>query len=156
MPIIFSIYGIDISGYTNLVQNYYSEVNAVDIDKAKYFAFHSQYPFMYYATDSKVYAYNLQTKQAVEVASYAGEQITMIKFNLYSNAVLRNLNDQSPEFMAQQFQLIVATYNSKDATNGGKLGFYEVNNSTMSLTLKGNLYSGFAKIVDVVYRERRS
>jgi hypothetical protein len=37
--------------------------------------------------------------------------------------------------------------------NGGKLGFYPVNGATNSVT-KRIEYRGFARIVDVVYRER--
>ena len=77
----------------------------------------------------------------------------MLKFNLYQYGDLTLLNNQSDEFMARQFELMVGSYDSSiDNNNGGRLGFYMVNPDNS--VEKRTEYSGFAKIVDVVYRER--
>ena len=57
--------------------------------------------------------------------------------------------------MARQYELMVASYNT-DApdNNGGKLGFYPVDGVNNTVTKRVE-YDGFARIKDVVYRERR-
>ena len=83
------------------------------------------------------------------------EVVTMLKFNLYRQCSLGQLNNQSEEFMARQYELMVASYNT-DApdNNGGKLGFYPVD-GVNNTVMKRVEYDGFARIKDVVYRERR-
>ena len=57
--------------------------------------------------------------------------------------------------MARQYELMVGSYNAAAPdSNGGRLGFYPVDGVNNSVT-KRIEYSGFAKIRDVVYRERR-
>ena len=57
--------------------------------------------------------------------------------------------------MARQYELMVGTYdNSVSGVNGGKLGFYKVDGTNNSITKRVE-YSGFARIKDVRYRERR-
>lgn len=83
------------------------------------------------------------------------EVVTLLKFNLYQQNSLSDLNNQSDEFMARQYELMVGSYDSSiDGVNGGKLGFYPVDGTNNSVS-KRIEYSGFAKIKDVVYRERR-
>ena len=57
--------------------------------------------------------------------------------------------------MARQFELMVCSYdkNSTD-NNGGTLGFYKIDGINNKVS-KRTEYSGFARIADVVYRERR-
>lgn len=55
----------------------------------------------------------------------------------------------------RQYELMVGSYNAATPdNNGGRLGFYPVDGVNNSVT-KRIEYSGFAKIRDVVYRERR-
>ena len=68
---------------------------------------------------------------------------------------MNDLNNQSDEFMARQYELMVGSYNTAAPdNNGGKLGFYPVDGVNNSVT-KRIEYSGSAKLRDVVYRERR-
>jgi hypothetical protein len=151
------IYGINMSGNGFVQEAKYENISPPDFDKATAYAFHSQYPFMFYAIGNKVYLHNLGTNTTYlqsTVALGATEEITMLKFNLYEYMELDKLSDQSEEFMSRQFELIVASYdNAAPDVNGGKLGFYPVNGTTNSVT-KRIEYTGFARIVDVVYRER--
>ncbi len=56
--------------------------------------------------------------------------------------------------VAEQHYVLVGSYNpATGGDNGGILRRYRLNNSTNSLELV-NEWSGFAKIVDVCYRER--
>ncbi|MEG2341300.1 MAG: PKD-like family lipoprotein [Odoribacter sp.] len=149
------IYGINMAGKGMKQVVKYESINAPEFASANKFAFHSQYPFMYYAVGDKVYSYNLGTKATESAITLPGETITMLKFNLYVQPNLADLNDKSDEFLSRQFELMVGSYsNAAKDINGGKLGFYKVNNNNNTLTKRID-YSGFAHIVDVVYRERR-
>lgn len=141
----------------NVDQYAYAEnINCPEIMNAKFFAFHSQYPIMYYAVGNKVYSYNWLRTDAGNVATpvitlAATEEVTMIKFCLYSNT--KELNSSGdPDFMTQQYNLLVASHNGSE--NGGKLGFYKTSDIDYSMS-KVDEKSGFCKIKDVVYRERR-
>ncbi len=153
-----SIYGINMSGNGFVQEAKYENLNAPDFDKATSFAFHSQFPYMFYAVDNKVYLHNLGTNTTFPMDNIVlgdNEEVTMLKFNLYRQCSLDDLNNQSDEFMARQYELMVGSYNhSALDNNGGRLGFYPVDGVNNSVT-KRTEYSGFAKIKDVVYRERR-
>ena len=152
------IYGINMSGNGYVPESKYEDLNAPDFDKATLFAFHSQFPYMFYAVGNKIYLHNLGTNTTYPVNNIAlgeNETVTMLKFNLYRQCSLKDLNNQSEEFMARQYELMVGSYNAAAPdNNGGRLGFYPVDGVNNSVT-KRIEYSGFAKIRDVVYRERR-
>ena len=109
---------------------------------------------MFYSVGNKLYLYNLGTRTATEMNTGLGadEQITKLKFNLYRASDYAELANTSEEFMAQQYRLIVCTCNS-DTKKGGKVSFFDVDgvNNTIKLFEQ---YSGFAKPVDIRYRER--
>ena len=152
------IYGINMSGNGFAQESKYENPDAPDFDKATAFAFHSQYPYLFYAVGNKVYLHNLGTNKTYLMNNITlGDQevVTLLKFNLYQQNSLSDLNNQSDEFMARQYELMVGSYDSSiDGVNGGKLGFYPVDGTNNSVS-KRIEYSGFAKIKDVVYRERR-
>ena len=153
-----SIYGINMGGNGFVQELYIDEVIAPDFEQAEHFAFHSQFPLMFYTVKNKVYLYNLGTKTAKELTDIKlkdSETVTRLKFNLYRNSNYASLTNQSEEFMNQQYRLIVASYDSAaaDETKGGKVAFYSVDgvNDVVSKVVE---YTGFANVVDVVYRER--
>lgn len=151
-----SICGINMGGNGFIQEMYIENVTAPDFSQAKYFAFHSQFPLMFYATDSKVYLYNLGTKTSKELFNVelkASEKVTCMKFNLYRNTDYASLTNQSEEFMNQQYNLIVASYDEAAGTDGGKVAFYAVDGVNDNVS-KIEEYTGFAEVVDVVYRER--
>ena len=152
------IYGINMSGNGFVQEAKYENLNAPDFDKATSFAFHSQFPYMFYAVGNKVYLHNLGTNATYPMDNIAlgdNEEVTMLKFNLYRQCSLADLSNQSDEFMARQYELMVGSYNhSASDNNGGRLGFYPVDGVNNSVT-KRTEYEGFARIKDVVYRERR-
>ena len=152
------VYGINMSNNGFVQEAKYENLNAPDFDKATIFAFHSQFPYMFYAVGNKVYLHNLGTNTTYpmnDITLGENETVTMLKFNLYRQCSLSDLNNQSDEFMARQYELMVGSYNTAAPdNNGGKLGFYPVDGVNNSVTKRAE-YSGFAKIKDVVYRERR-
>lgn len=149
-----SIYGINLGGTLPVQEMYIENVDAPGFSEATQFAFHSQFPLMFYSVGSKLYLYNLATHVTTEMNTGLGadDQITKLKFNLYRASDYTELANQSEEFMAQQYRLIVCTCNS-DLVSGGKVTFYNVDGVNNTVT-KGEQYTGFAKPVDIRYRER--
>ncbi|RGV34593.1 hypothetical protein DWW18_07880 [Butyricimonas virosa] len=152
-----SVYGINMSGSEFKQELYIENVEAPGFEQAEHFAFHSKFPLMFYATGNKVYLYNLGTKTAKELTNIelgSAEIVTQLKFNLYKNTDYAALTNQSEEFMEQQYHLIVASYDeAAPGVDNGKVTFYKVDGVNDAVA-KLKEYSGFAKIVDVVYRER--
>ncbi len=147
------VYGINVTG-GQITQSLYEPVTAPGFSNATSFAFHSQYPYMFYNDGDKVYTYHLMNHTSNVGITLPGEEVTMVKFNLFLHAPNASTFNKTDEFMAQQYQLIVGSY-KKDNTDGdsGVLRFYKFDQETGSLTLV-NQYEGFAKIKDVMYRER--
>lgn len=152
-----SIYGINMGGNGFVQELYIDQVNAPDFSQAEHFAFHSQFPLLFYSVGNKVYLYNLGTETAKEMTNIAltnSEEVTCLKFNLYRNTDYAALTNQTEEFMNRQYDLIVCSYdNSVAGTDGGKVTFYDVDGVNDDVS-KLEEYSGFAKIVDIIYRER--
>jgi len=147
------IYGINISS-GKITQSLYEPLTvAPNVDKATSFAFHSQYPYMFYNDGNKVYSYHLMNHVAKLALTLDGEEVTMVKFNLFSHPA-NLLSDHSDEFVAKQYQLIVGSYkNGNTDGNGGVLRFYKFDQATGGLTLVEQ-YEGLGKVKDVMYRER--
>lgn len=155
-----SLYGINVSGSRPVSELYIDRIDAPDFNQATQFAFYSRGPLMFYAVGNKVYLYNYATqtsREVTEVQLDANEEITQIKFNLFRNALLESLNKYGDEtFMNKQYQLIVASYDqSGEGNDNGKVAFYNIEQVGLDYSItKDSEYDGFAKVVDVVYRER--
>ncbi|GFH87098.1 PKD-like family lipoprotein [Bacteroides acidifaciens] len=148
------VYGINLAG-KSYQQTYYRQIEATDFGKAKHFAFHSLYPYMFYETGNKVYCYHLQGQGLIPSATLTldGEEITMMKFNPFQTPAER-LSDTSDEFLEQERYLIVGSYKKDDSDpNNGIVRFYKFDNTNGTLTEVAK-YTGFAKVRDVTYRER--
>lgn len=123
---------------------YYGDLSGcTGISKASCYAFSSLKSYMYYAVEGTVYRVNLSETplKAEPQFTLTGETVSMMKFNLYQNSSV-SVND---------YDLIVASDN-----NGvGTFRIYD------GMTTEGDfskvtptVHSGFAKIVDITYRER--
>lgn len=151
-----NVAGIKVNAKNFEQHSYYPAIKAPRIKEATKFAFHSQFPLLFYVVGSDIYCYNLETKASNLALSKPDEEITCIKFNLFNNKLQSNgiLNKMDEEFLSLQYKLVVCSYNNSDDKNGGTFGLYKVDASANSLT-RNVEYSGCCKIVDVLYRERR-
>ena len=107
------------------------------------FAFSSLKNYMYYASGSKVYRVNLSESplKAELQFTLSGENITMMKFNLYQNS----------DNMAKSYDLVVGS--EKDGK--GTLRIYDGRESDGDFrSVTPVVYDGFAQIVDATYKER--
>jgi len=150
-----SIYGINLGGATYTQELYIPDVSSPDFEQATQFAFDTRFPLLFYSVGNKLYSYNLATQTGKELNTglAPNEEITRLKFNLYLIPNYDNLADQSEAFMNQQYRLIVCT-NDGDTSNGGKVTFFDVDGTSGTVS-KGEQYTGFGKIVDILYRERK-
>lgn len=146
------VYGINLAG-GQFAQTFYQQISTEGFSQADQFAFHSQYPYMFYSVGNKVYCYHMMAPNLTQPLTLDGEEITLLKFNLFQTTKDK-ISDSSDEFMEQEYYLIVGSY-KKNATddNGGMLRFYKFDQAQKTLT-KVSEYSGFGKIRDVTYRER--
>lgn len=121
---------------------YYGDLSAcTDITKAELFAFSSVNRMMYYAVGGTLYRVNLDTRQAEKQFTLpAGEEITRLKFNLFQKT--KNLN--------RSYDLIVGSLQGEE----GILRIYRDNDLSGDFSkIEPEVYKGFARIVDVTYRE---
>lgn len=150
-----SIYGINLGGSSYAQELYIPDVSAPDFEKATTFAFDNRFPLLFYSVGNKIYCYNLGTKQATQVPSqFTGDdEITLMYFNLYNCSDYSILSNQSDEFFEAQYRLIVGTSSNSDAVSGGKVTFFDVD-GVNNTAKQAEQYTGFGKIVDMIYRER--
>ena len=151
-----SIYGINLGGSGYAQELYIPDVDAPGFEQATEFAFETRFPLLFYSVGNKIYCYNLGTRKTTEIPTglAADETITKMKFNLYGATDYSILTNQTEEFMNQQYRLIVCTCND-DLTSGGKVIFFDVD-GVANTAKRAEEYTGFGKIVDIIYRERRS
>lgn len=124
---------------------YYGDLSGCrDIASATCFAFSSLRNYMYYAVDGTVYRVDLSEKplKAVRQMSYAGETVTRMKFCFRQGS--SSVHD---------YDLIVATQ-SKSGGNGYVRIYDGMESDGDFSKVSPTLYTGFAKVVDVTYRER--
>lgn len=145
-------------------EGYYTDITAPNFNVATHYAASAQYPVIYYAYKNKVYSYNYATgdyKEAIVLGD--NDNVTMLKFNRFDepqgvSLLTQNMSEVfAAEFRARENELIVGSYDSTvSETDGGTLRFYQTASPGINLTLKpGWEYKGYAKIVDVKYKEVR-
>lgn len=149
-----SICGINMQGTGFVQESYFPNFSAPGFEQATQFAFNSRFPILFYSVGNKLYLYNLGSGVSKEIPDVDGRDITLLKFNPFKTPQPSYMRSRTPEILEQQFRLIVGTFDgSVPNGNGGKVTFYDVDGPTNSVR-KQSEYSGFAKVKDVVYRER--
>lgn len=123
---------------------------APEIANATQFAIHQTEGYIMYLVGSKIYRYSLADKSNVLVVDAGSKKVSLIKFQRMTNAG-GNVATQ-PRVAAYQDKLMVCTYDEASPSNSGKIDLYNVPPLNGAVTLFES-YTGFAKIVDVSYRE---
>lgn len=152
-------------GLGNIYQNsftqlekYYYPIDAPAIERAKLFAVHTYYYFLFYVVDNQIYQFDMVTKESRKltpkdskgnIVNFSGEEITFIKFNL-----LQYGNRRDPDGYGQiEYRLIVGS--TKGGENGGIIRMLNIQERMNDEVTLYKEYPGFAKPVDIVYRERK-
>lgn len=128
-----------------LGKGYYGDLSECRdiLHPAALYAFSSLKAYMYYALDETVYRVDLLSDNPREEVQFSlkGERITCLKFNLY----------QKSENMQKSYDLVVGSLKNGE----GVLRVYEGRESGGDFTgVTPQVYEGFARIVDVEYKER--
>lgn len=156
------VYVINLAGYYRATsfkqQAMYTDINAENFNVADDYAAHSQYTFLCYVKDNKVYCYDYGKGLLTDTYTLpAGEKATFTKFNRYTNprmmaGTMFQLNKSDDDFMNLQNELIVGS-----STGGEDSGVMRL--LKISPQGKFELHKEFKglgeEIVDVTYRERR-
>ncbi|MCR8669024.1 PKD-like family lipoprotein [Aestuariibaculum sp. M13] len=128
-------------------QKHYSEIEATDFDKATTYAISPNYGYLFYAVGSKLYQYDIFTKQTKLMEDLGSEEITLIKFEPF-------LSWWNPVYAGMDKKLIVCSYDpsEQDGSNGA-MRLYYVPEVNKQIELEAT-YTGFGKIKSIAYRER--
>lgn len=147
------VYGHDVSGASvaAITLDFHKKITAPGFNTAKYYAFHSQYPYVAFDNGNKVDLYNiLEEKSGTGVSLPANEVITMVKGNIFC----QDYSQKNPEFNKLNNTILVGSYDKADPVHGGVLRIYNVVSDGVNAHLElVKEYKGFAKIKDVCYRE---
>lgn len=148
---VHHLYGIGLDDYYMALMgmvaytkvSYANLVNCTGIANAKHFAFSPLNNQFFYAIENKVYRVNFdEDKPSAELQFELEGEITLLKFYLYKDAENKNRSNN----------LIVGS--DKGGVDGGELRVYNAENNLEQLTDPEVYLSGFAKVVDVIYKEK--
>ena len=123
----------------SIVQTYYDEMTATDIEQGENFVVSPSLGYIFYNVGGKLYEYDMSLKSSKLMLDKGAESISLLSFN------------KSKE----RDKLIVCSYDpaTADAGIGGTMELYTVPPVQGDLVLE-NKYEGFGKIVSVDYRIR--
>ena len=154
------LYGLQIgnSGALSQVKDHYFQIDAPDIEKATAFAIHPILYYLFYAVGNEIHQFDMTTKRHrilpidfPEGESLSMERISMLKFNIFVLDTYRK-----PAGSAEiQYRLIVGSEEQGGTEMGGHVRMLTIPTSMEQAAGVYRSYSGFGKVVDVVYRERQ-
>lgn len=148
---------INQNSFTQL-NNYYYQLQASGIERAKLFAVHTYFYFLFYVVDNQIWQFDMVNKTCRQVTpldkegkpiSFSGEEITFIKFNPLQCGPY-NLSEEDKQI---EYRLIVGS--DKGGENGGIIRMFDIQERMTNDVTLYKEYMGFAKPVDIVYREKR-
>lgn len=145
-------YEMTLGGNSVNMQNRYFELIGPEITSAKHFAVHPVLPYIFYASENKVYQFDFSQPAAPAklVLDYSGSQIAELSFY-----PLVGWNPYLDWERNKAFILVVGRNlnNPSDPQNPGIVEFYTAPPLGESLVQKEKL-EGFGKIIDIQLRER--
>lgn len=147
----YYFYGFQFLNGEKFEQTHYGEIQGPELEEVKYFAFHHQFPYLFYATGNKVYQVDMTSPQtpAKEILNFPNEEIKVLKFNSF--VAWEAYQDWE---RAREFQLVVGTtVNGKEDSECGVMRMYNVPNLMEPLVLKKEI-KDLGNIIRIVYKER--
>lgn len=155
------LYGLKMGYGAEMKQadKYYYALKAPEIEKATCFAFHPILYYLFYAVENKIYQLDLVTKEhrILPISFENGEQkqlperkISLLKFNPF----VMGTYGKPAGSTEMQYRLIVGS-EKEDEELGGVVRMLDIPSALDRPASVYREYSGFGKIVDVVYRERK-
>lgn len=146
----FFLYGMLLGGNAVNSQEYYLEIKLANNDPIKRFAIHPVLPYVFYATDDKVYQfdYSQPTVPAKEVLNYSGQEIATMKFYPLVGWNAYQIWERNKAHI-----LVIGRNKMNGETDPGNIDFYTAPSLGDPLVKKKTL-TGFGKIIDIAQRER--
>lgn len=133
---------------TSFQQNYWDTMNATDIALAEQFAVSSDLGYIFYNVGGKLYEYDMFLKKSILMLDKGAQKISMLRFQ---NFVFPNASATTK----YSNKLLVGSYDSsKPSASNGTLEIFTVAPVNGPLKVLES-YSGFGKIMDISYRERK-
>lgn len=132
-------------------QEYYGEVQGTGVADALFYAFHHEYPYLFYANENSIYQFDMRypDEPAQEVLTFPGERIKVMKFNPFVA-----WEAYAPWEDARGYQLVVGTtVDGLPDSECGVMRIYDVPN-LMEPLVKKKEFSQLGNIVDIAYKER--
>jgi len=127
-----------------------------DIAQAKHFAVDNLYGYIFYATDNKIYQYDMDSKVFKLAKEFSGRKISLIKFTTFSSNLKVGgvgFNRQLERLEPVAYSLIVGSYQENKPNDSGRVDFLRVNGLMGALTESIKPFEGMGKVVDVVYTD---
>ena len=160
----FWLHGLKMGNYFALsqVKDHYQQLAIPDIEKATAFAFHPILYYLFYAVGNEIHQYDMTSgrhrvlpidfKEEGILEQLPGEKISMLKFNMF---VLGSYSKPAGS-EAMQYRLIVGSEKTVSPDEpGGQVRMLEIPSAMDKPAAVYRSYSGFGKVKDVLYRERK-
>lgn len=155
------LYGLKMGYSSTMTQadKYYYQLEAPDINKASCFAVHPILYYLFYAVGNQIHQFDMVTKEHRILPIAFGEdqketlpenQITLLKFNMF---ILSTYS--KPADIAEMQNYLIVGSEKEGETQHGVVRMLEIPTSMDKTASVKKQYSGFGKVVDVVYRERK-
>ncbi|GAB3662428.1 hypothetical protein GCM10028791_37490 [Echinicola sediminis] len=130
----------------NQNKSYFTPVALEGFENAENFCIHPAFGYLFFNIGNKVYEYDFNKQEAIEMLDMGEKEVTYLGFNEF---------ESTKSYTADYFnQLIVGVNDSaKPEGESGSLEFYDVPPVNGQITLNHS-FEGFAKIKSVVYKER--
>lgn len=138
--------------------DYYYPLEASGIERARLFAVHTYYYFLFYVVDNHIWQFDMVNKTSREITpldkegkpmSFGNEEITFIKFNPLQCGAYNHPD----EYKQIEYRLVVGS--DKGGENGGVIRMFNIQDRMTNDVTLHEEYTGFAKPVDIVFRERK-
>lgn len=134
--------------FTRSKLNYFKEISNTPIAMAENFGVSDDFGYLFYAVESKLYAYDINTQLNREMVDYGDRKISLLKFNQISFVGI----SKTQRYEEMNKNLCVGTYQESDLDNSGVLDIYQIQPALGQIVKES--YAGFGKIKDITYAAR--
>ena len=160
----FWLYGMKVSGnfMVKQIKDHYQPLEIPGIENATAFAIHPILYYLFYAVGNEIHQYDMTSRrhrvlpidfgEEGILKQLPGEEISMLKFNIF---VLSHYSKPAGS-ESMQYRLIVGSEKTVSSDEpGGQVRMLEIPATMENPATVYRSYSGFGKVKDVLYRERK-
>lgn len=119
------------------------------IKDADHFTMEEQYGYFFYSVGSKIYQYDMDTKQVKMVKDYGSRKVSMLKTN---RTMSRITTTNEARYTSPKYAVIVGTYDEASPNDSGTLDFLRIPGLMGSISTYYS-FDGLGKVIDITYSE---